>query len=322
MTTVEVLRTSARRARVNARMRIQRTLGNWRMRLLGGFWNGSRRVPYQNSVAGNALLTPLIRKGAPLMLARFGVYELTAMVGALYQRPAMTRNNLKSLCNNAGFFPEDVRLMDRFANIYAEATREIDVLAVSLYRQGLWVWEERAFRDYCPEASIVDIRVTDSFRFEEPWTEALRGKKVLVIHPFNETIERQYVRRSELFANPRVLPEFASLQTIRAVQSIAGNPVPFTDWFAALQHMCDEIDKKDFDVALIGAGAYGFALAAHVKRRGKQGLHLGGVTQMLFGIRGRRWNDWYGYLYNDSWVNPAESERPQNISRVENGCYW
>lgn len=75
---------------------------------------------------------------------------------------------------------------------------------------------------------------------------------------------------------------------IRAVQSLGGNS-QFKDWFEALEYMKTEIDKVDYDICLIGAGAYGFPLAAHVKRQGKQGVHLGGALQLLFGIKGKRW---------------------------------
>lgn len=36
--------------------------------------------------------------------------------------------------------------------------------------------------------------------------------------------------------------------------------------------MKSEIDKCDYDVCLIGCGAYGFPLAAHVKHKGKQAI--------------------------------------------------
>jgi hypothetical protein len=40
-----------------------------------------------------------------------------------------------------------------------------------------------------------------------------------------------------------------------------------------------DIDCLEFDVALIGAGAYGLPLAACVKRLGKKAIHMGGVTK-------------------------------------------
>ena len=88
--------------------------------------------------------------------------------------------------------------------------------------------------------------------------------------------------------------------------------------------MKDKIDQDDYDVCLIGCGAYGFPLAAHVKRMGKQAIHLGGALQLLFGIRGNRWDnmDDYKSLVNQYWTRPKGVEIPQAKDKVENGCYW
>lgn len=89
--------------------------------------------------------------------------------------------------------------------------------------------------------------------------------------------------------------------------------------------MKDEISKLDFDIALIGCGAYGMCLAAHVKRMGKQAVHLAGWTQMLFGVYGERWikdQPKYSKYINDYWIRPLESEKPKGAEKVENGCYW
>ena len=90
--------------------------------------------------------------------------------------------------------------------------------------------------------------------------------------------------------------------------------------------MCEEISKRDFDVALIGCGCYGLPLAAHVKSLGKSAVHMGGALQLLFGIRGKRWDaagDWVEQgLFNEHWVRPSDEETPQKSSGVEGGCYW
>jgi len=159
----------------------------------------------------------------------------------------------------------------------------------------------------------------------DPWSEALAGRKVLVVHPFKTTIESQYYsNRTRLFRDPRLLPEFGSLTVLQAVQSIAGSPTHFRDWFAALDWMKSQIDRIEFDVALIGCGAYGFPLAAHVKRMGRVGIHLGGATQVLFGIRGRRWeaHPVVGLHINEHWVRPSAEETPARADLIENACYW
>ena len=85
-----------------------------------------------------------------------------------------------------------------------------------------------------------------------------------------------------------------------------------------------EIKKYDFDVAILGCGAYGFPLAAEIKRMGKKAIHLGRATQLWFGIKGKRWNDdpLTKSLYNDAWVSPSDAEKPANADGVEGGCYW
>ena len=79
----------------------------------------------------------------------------------------------------------------------------------------------------------------------------------------------------------------------------------------------------DFDIAIIGCGAYGFHLAAHVKRIGKKAVHLGGATQALFGIIGKRWeNNKVSFYINENWIRPLLEEIPENANTVEGGCYW
>ena len=99
------------------------------------------------------------------------------------------------------------------------------------------------------------------------------------------------------------------------------------DKFDALEWMYQEAMKIDFDVAIIGCGAYGFPLAAKLKQAGKQAIHLAGATQLLFGIKGKRWEEdktfeYVQKFFNDSWVRPGESEKPKKSDVVEGGCYW
>jgi hypothetical protein len=145
----------------------------------------------------------------------------------------------------------------------------------------------------------------------------------LVIHPFSETISEQYKKRQDIFENKDVLPQF-ELITLKAIQTIAGNKSQFQNWFDALNYMLEKAMSKDFEVAIIGCGAYGLPLAIKLKQVGKQAIHMGGATQILFGIKGARW-DYHpiiSKLYNQNWVRPAKSEIPERSYLVEESCYW
>ena len=187
--------------------------------------------------------------------------------------------------------------------------------------------------EYCLNLRKVTLLALEPYWATNPWTRALEGKKVLVIHPFASLIESQYAEKRELlFQDKRVLPNF-ELKTLQAVQSIGGES-EFKDWFEALDWMKNRMDATDYDIALIGCGAYGFPLGAHAKRMGKQSVHLGGALQLLFGIKGKRWENpnygvpvfgvqnMYKRLFNEAWVYPTKNMQPKSADKVEGGCYW
>ncbi|MCL5129859.1 hypothetical protein [Algibacter sp. L4_22] len=291
--------------------------------------------------ASSALYNTLLFD-APCMIARFGAFELSMLLNylAIQNHKYKTRSYLTgkteqwwwnkklmySMQNNAGFFPNDVKHISRFCKLMLEDIKEVDVL-------GSWLSIEKQVDMYRSKNSLnVHLLLLEPFWSKTPWTAALKGKKVLVVHPFSETIEAQYKKRNLLF-DKEVLPDF-ELSTIKAVQSIGGKS-SFNSWFEALEYLKAEIDKVDYDVCLIGAGAYGFPLAAHVKRSGKKAVHLGGALQLLFGIRGKRWDNpeyatkvWnlqegsYTNLINEHWVRPGEIDKPKNAEQVEGACYW
>lgn len=260
--------------------------------------------------------------GKGFCLARFGMTEIQAF--AKFD-PAMgswrkTKNVLHKLCNNAGFFPETKEAGRRFADEMKRACAQVDLLCV-------WY---TAMEDYAMKLYGGDVRYgspvgIEPYYFSDPWTKALKGKKVLVIHPFADSIRRQYeTNREKLFKNPDVLPEF-ELHILKAVQTIAGNRDPrFSDWFEALDYMEREAMKIDFDVAIVGCGAYGFPLCARLKQHGKIAIHMGGATQMLFGVKGSRWenNPAFRNIINEYFVSPSGQEVPENAKMVEDACYW
>jgi hypothetical protein len=320
----------ARRLLAPHRARARGSYNKALMRKRGGFHNGSRIVAYQGGERGNQVIKKLLEGQDPVMVTRYGDTELRTISSVLSRGgPQELLMRVQNLHWASGFFPARAELLPRFVEVYEEAAREIDCLAIWNFEQGRWGMEERMFRDYSPDASLVSIRSLESWLFPDPWTSSLRGERVLVVHPFAESIRQQYAKRTWLFEDERVLPRFEALLTLETVQSVAGNPTRFETWFDALDAMCSVIKSMDFDVALIGAGAYGMPLAAYVKKLGKKAVHMGGVTQILFGIMGRRWEKPIpgGYppltrFFNDHWTRPLPKETPPGFEGVDRGAYW
>ena len=284
----------------------------------------------------------------PCMIARFGSYELSCVrnyyeisVNKIekYTNYITNRANnidwdqklLKSMSNNAGFYPCQHDLLKKFAVMMVQDMTEVNIL-------GSWLNDEIYFSKELSNCIKVRLPDLEPYYHKNPWSEVLSDKKVLVIHPFVDSIKKQYSVKESIFSDNRILPDF-DLITFKAVQTIGNNGFKsgFNDWFQALNFMKREIEKIDFDIAIIGCGAYGFPLAAHVKRIGKKSVHLGGATQMLFGIIGKRWeehdlfgingNKWeeQGFFLNkinENWIRPSSIETPENFLDIENGCYW
>lgn len=285
----------------------------------------------------------LLETKKPCMIARFGsteLYALTNYLGIIAPNHSIWKyiqgkqsewwwedNVKKQMTEWSGFFPSTDENLMKFGDLMINDYTQCDCL-------GCWLENEKLLSKYNQNIKRFWLIFLDPFWVDKPWTRILKNKRVLVIHPFAEIIEEQYKNhRTKLFKNPLILPDF-KLTVIKAIQSLGGE-CEFSDWFEALENMKSQMDQTDYDIALIGCGAYGFPLAAHAKRMGKQAIHMGGSLQLLFGIKGKRWeNPQYAYrarsvcphlcypnLFNEYWIRPTTYIN-KNSHIVEGGCYW
>ena len=274
--------------------------------------------------AGNDRIAALLEKGKPCAIGKMGASELGGL------RRFESRKNAEGLCSNwgghrkrlslnAGVYPDDDATLSHFCPCYSQALGALDLMAV-WYHQG----ERRFVSTYAPKSTLVSLTALEPFYHERPWSRHLAGKRVLVVTPFSTTIKSQYERRTAVWRNkPEVLPDFM-LDTLRCPLSAQLVQPVYPDWFAALSNMQEEMDRRQYDVLIVGAGAWSLPLVAYAKQQGKWAIHLGGATQLLFGIRGGRWdgNSFLQPMYNDAWVRPGAADRPISLGRIENGCYW
>lgn len=159
---------------------------------------------------------------------------------------------------------------------------------------------------------------------------ALAGKRVLLIAPFahllrqraaRDTFEGDWSRTGKRWFEP------ASVDSLEFPYGF--EPATQTRYGSAIA-LCDAViaerNRRDFDVALIAAGALGIPLASAAKASGRIGLSLGGHLQGLFGVLGQRWRDdpeWQSRDINDAWIDMPRSYRPAEYENVcDNGCSW
>ncbi len=292
------------------------------------------------------IIYDLLANDKPCMISRYGANELSIVcnyIGIQNTRYSIrkfiqgnalewwwNKGKMHAMEQNAGFFPPTEEKLSQFCQLMLDDAKEMDICGVFPPIEPLMKYVV----PYMSSPQYVSLTSFLPFVSARPWSRILKRQKVLVIHPFAELIVRQYQRREQLFDNPDVLPEF-DLKVIKAVQSLGGASNGFADWFEALQYMKNEMDRTDYDICLIGCGAYGFPLAAHAKRQGKKAIHFGGGLQLLFGIKGARWEktdhairsglpeDFYLKLFaKPTWVRPENLDKPKNAEQVEGGCYW
>ena len=301
-------------------------------------WKGDRLLPTLSNMIsekdGCDKLTELIESGKPFSVIRYGYYELYEFF--YYSRDLLfgTKKHLnESGIVDAKHFhsagendPEGDVGFRRFYDVNVEATKNADMIACWKDMQGI----EMFLKMTCaiPKTKpIVNAYVFDSYLYDNSWTKALAGKKVLVISPFSKQIEVQYRNcREVLFADKSFLPEF-ELSTVQSVWYFAGmKDEKYSTWWEALDYLYEESMKKDFDIALLSCGPFGIPLCERFKKAGRSAIYVGGVLQLYFGIKGARWEgEPYNYdkkFYNEFWVRPEEASKPKGTDRLDNGCYW
>ena len=287
-------------------------------------------------VQTNELIYNYILNKDSFMVGRFGSTEMRTIYSYLQYAHFPSKDNRKQcvgkLCESAGFFPDDILYGKKFVELMLKSCSCIDLCGVwNLYM------EDYVLHKYATETQVTFLDNLEPWNAQgkvKPWTAALKGKNVLVVHPFADTINNQYTKyRTKIyekcFEPDDILPYF-NLNTFNAVQTINYNDknTNYNDWFEALNDMINKIEKINFDVAIIGCGAYGFPLAAAIKMMGKGAIHLGGATQILFGIVGKRWESCKSYktkldqVRNEYWTRPSFMETPDGAEKIEGGCYW
>jgi hypothetical protein len=155
---------------------------------------------------------------------------------------------------------------------------------------------------------------------ENPWTENLKGKKVLVISPLYETIMQQWEKRDLIWGKDKdkIVP-FDLVGCIRSPHHplLDENQFPgCTTWAENIEYIKNEILKYDYDVLLSSVSLQSSVFANFARDNGKIGIQTGGILQLFFGIKGNRWMNHQGYfdwhkMMNEHWIYPLKADEPQ-----------
>jgi hypothetical protein len=283
-----------------------------------------------------------IESSAPVAIGRLGgtegrylgnlikIYGASRQVGALHWKFAkhdLEKRRLE-VNSNAGFFFFDHSEELKFMKLYVDSLQNLDVLGAwgNAFTWAESIALEKSTIEVMPLAAISPW--VESFPYLDlsnprmPWTRVLDGLKVLVVSPFAKSITAQHGKLESCFKGIEY-PRF-KLTTIRAPMTFNFIADGQNNWFTNLEDLIAQVKQADFDVALVGAGAYSLPLVSAIKGMGKKAIHSGGGTQIFFGVMGNRWKSapYVQKYVNENWNKPSEFEIPNEAEKIENACYW
>jgi hypothetical protein len=269
---------------------------------------------------------------------KLGTSELESIVFYLGMRRGeikypYTSGIKKNMSVNAGIFPVTDEVIDDWVkHMITEVLPEMDGMA-EWYPMG--TYESQILNMFSGKSKRFPARSLEPYYESEKstrWTMRIPDKtKVAVVSPFAASITSQWAKQAEIWpttpvwnANIELIPIKAYYNPYLSPDKTWPNEVERGGWRAAIAYLTKAVVESGAKIAVIGIGALSLPLCASLKKHGISAIHNGGATQILFGIKGRRWttHNVISGFFNSAWVEPTPEEIPSNKHVVEGGCYW
>jgi len=179
--------------------------------------------------------------------------------------------------------------------------------------------------DFITKFNINNFTILNGTEFQDRINDIFKmmnNKKVLVISSFDGLIRRQF-ESGNLYKIYENYPIIVKLETIKFPYCFHNNG-PHENYFETLEFVFNEIKSIDFDIAILGCGAYGHMLCHKIDTElCKDAIYVGGSIQILFGIISSREKEHGKIKYDNNWISEIPDEyKPTNFKLIENGCYW
>lgn len=206
--------------------------------------------------------------------------------------------------------------LEKFMDLYESNVRDSSML----FAAGEFLnWFRTDGSDTKPIVSwlqlnrLHDFSVIEAMYRLSEWFPLLANKKILVVSPFEHSIKMQYGKRLFSFDYPK----FEQLHIVKSPITFNSKrfscSLPNGNMFETADLLIEKIKSIDFDIALLGCGAYSMPIAHELKNMRKSHMILGGMLQMIFGIKGGRYDTpFFNGLMNENWILPLVDDRPMD----------
>jgi len=296
----------------------------------------------------------------PIMIGKIGANELLV----IYQSIGILQNQITDFapdikregCVSAGIYPPTKEGFLIFVKAYLDAIKSMNIMASwndNILQVEEHIWNNFIIKDANNANNVnnanntnehyglVELTTLESF-YTEPkywWQNLYENKTILIISPFVKSIQTQldlnkrdkvWTGKWTNFWSKSITFKYIKFPHPYYISSDADKSKYPKNLDLLLKKYQDEIDKvSEFDIALVGTGAYSILLCDYIKRiKNKNAFHLGGGLQMMCGVYGHRWEPSFNkspflkeYM-NEHWIRPLSEEIPPIYEAQENGAYF
>ena len=289
----------------------------------------------RNSALLRDLICNALENGESLLVGKIGTIECRTLYNMeKFNNIDMPEDFKMSLEKNAGIFPATIDFIRQWTKEMKEAVCATDCLATGWF-EGTKDCEKELLSLWGWKGTSVVLRSLEPYyvRTKYRWTRELAGQSVCVVTSFTQSAKKQ-MEKGESQVWPGSLnslwPDSVRWHWVQTGYSPSlalgrgGWEESPESWSEAVDSVVEQVMATNARVVVIGCGGLGLLIGARMKAKGKICMVLGGATQVLFGIKGRRWenHDIISKFWNSHWVWPSLEETPGGCNEVEESCYW
>ena len=248
---------------------------------------------------------------------------------------------IREMTQNAGFWQGNNITMDLALDNWAQNTLEaisnLDV--VVCWNPSARAQELELINYYNAKAKKIPLRALEPYYTpKNQYTLNMTNGPIAVVSPFAKSIEKQWLKRSAIFPpngpagpmwlnNQKLIPITAKYGPVMTAKNITLSWSPDIrngGYMSAIDYLENEVVQSGAKYAFVGIGCLSLILVSRLKKHGIVAFHTGGGTQIMFGIKGKRWlnHNVISTFFNPLWTTPGLDEVPSEALNVEGGCYW
>jgi hypothetical protein len=287
-------------------------------------------------------LVRVVQAGLPYAAGKLGTSEFDVLCWYILHRQNKTAHAKQAypihvfqhMVVNAGLFPTRPDTIDQWAEHMIQHVLPTMDLMVE-WNPTSKEHEHNFLETHAPQSKRTMLRALEPYYetdISDRYTLAIpEDAKIAIVSPFWDSILHQATKLHTIWNTNAIWKPshiFLPIQTFYS-PLVAGacrdhQWSHVSDWRAACDEIVEKVKALDAKYVFVGCGALSLPIVAALKRAGCVALHTGGATQILFGIKGKRWDNHpvISKFYNSDWIRPSAREIPEGARAIENACYF